>query len=591
MPGRFLSVRAILLLVLVPVQAWAQSTPPSNYFAVTSRNVYQKPSVPSLGPAGWRLVDPTFGSRLVRVTDPTTRPGFPGRSYSTPSAAHQLAWNATSDRFYVRSLDGWFIPYDFNPITMTASRIQPAATGNGGLLIASQVEPQFSFISRDIVFGSTRDQSVPVVDGDYPVVHQLDFSTGTYTELMNLRLVTAVDRDTYSGALSSSATAPEKVSIMFAGTGQDRHFKVAVFDVASPYASVIVLNTRDSQISVGGGLPVPTTAPLGFLLHHAWIDQTGRWVLLYPVNAEPSPMVIWDLLTHTFTHVVTRPFGHDALGYGWQVNQDCCTSGLPFDGAQWQLRALTAPHTTSDLIDPPLSPQQPCIADHTSWNNAAADRRVPVLSSLYRYVADGCPPPPPWRAWDDELVAIRTDLSGGSRVWRFAHHRSNVARDDGPQGTYFWYQPHANISPNGLWALFTSNWEKTLGLANSGEPDGAYRTDVFIVRLLSGRFTDAPLTAGVVVKAVHFTELRAHIDVVRATYELAPYAWTDPNLAAAFTIKAAHLVELRTALHQAYLAAGLAPPMYPDTIVSGVTPVRASHIEELRSAILALEGG
>ena len=83
-------------------------------------------------------------------------------------------------------------------------------------------------------------------------------------------------------------------------------------------------------------------------------------------------MFVWNLSNDTFTAVTTRPYGHDALGYGWQVNQDCCASGLPFDGAQWQLRSLSAPHSTSDLITPPLSPPQPCIADHTSWNNAAA---------------------------------------------------------------------------------------------------------------------------------------------------------------------------------------------------------------------------
>ena len=109
----------VACLLIAPTNALAQSGVPSTYHAVSNRIVYPKPALPVLGSAGWRFSDPTFAGRMLRVTDASTRPGFPGRSYSTPSAAHQLAWNATSDRFYIRSLDGWFIPYNFNPITLT----------------------------------------------------------------------------------------------------------------------------------------------------------------------------------------------------------------------------------------------------------------------------------------------------------------------------------------------------------------------------------------------------------------------------------------------------------------------------------------
>src|SRR5688572_16023197 len=95
----------ILQLLIVASTVLAQSSAPSTYHAIANRNIYHKPAPPALGAAGWRFSDPTFGSRLLRVTDASTRPGVLGRSYSTPSAAHQLAWNATSDRFYVRSLE------------------------------------------------------------------------------------------------------------------------------------------------------------------------------------------------------------------------------------------------------------------------------------------------------------------------------------------------------------------------------------------------------------------------------------------------------------------------------------------------------
>jgi hypothetical protein len=239
-----------------------------------------------------------------------------------------------------------------------------------------------------------------------------------------------------------------------------------------------------------------------------------------------------------------------------------------------------------------LSPQQVYVADHTSWNNAQPDRLVPILSSLYRYY-NGTFNTAPWRAWDDEIVAIQTDAgSAGATVWRFAHHRSDISRDDGIDGTYFWYQPHGVISPNGRWALFTSNWEKSLGLAPNPEPDGKHRTDVFLVALAAGTFTDDPLISGVThVKALHITELRTRIDVLRVARKLSTFAWTDPALGPGSIIRAVHVLELRVALEQAYGAAGVPPPFFTDSITAGSTPIRAVHIQELRQGVVSLEDG
>jgi hypothetical protein len=585
---RFLVAGVLVGLLPLASDALAQSVSiPTNYHAVTNRTAFPEPPLPALGAAGFRFSDPTFGSRLLRVTDAgtDTRGGFTGSSFTTPSAAHQLAWNATSDRFYVRSISGWFFPFSFDANTLSVSRIQ-MPTNQG--LIASHIEPQFSFRSGNILYAATRDQTV--LNGDYPVIHQYDFNTSAYSILLNLRDHTVVQPDTYVGAISSTATAPEKVAVMFGGT-QDSHYKVAVFQPGPPVSNVTILDTRASTLD---GKPVTMTngTALDFFLHHAWIDLSGRYVMLYPASPSVLLFVLWDLATSTIRPVTSRTFGHDALGYGWQVNQDCCASGAPYDGAQWQLRSLATPDSAADLIVPMLSPQEVYVADHTSWNNAQPDRLVPILSSLYRYY-NGTFNTAPWRAWDDEIVAIQTDAgSAGATVWRFAHHRSNIARDDGVDGTYFWYQPHGVISPNGRWALFTSNWEKSLGLAANPEPDGRYRTDVFLVALAAGTFTDDPLISGVTrVKAIHITELRARIDVLRVARQLPTFAWSDPALGPGLTIGALHVHELRTALGQAYGAAGVPPPLFTDAITPQITPIRAVHIQELRQAVVSLEGG
>jgi hypothetical protein len=353
---------------------------------------------------------------------------------------------------------------------------------------------------------------------------------------------------------------------------------------------VAILDTLASQIT-RSGITRSTGTTLGFRLHHAWIDLSGRYVVLYPVGQQPVSFLVWDLTNDAITPVTARASGHDALGYGVQVNQDCCTA-TAWDAAQWQLRALGAPNTTTDLINPVLTPAETYLADHTSWNNARADRNVPILSALYRYYKNSYNTTP-WRPWDDEIVAIQTDTPGGA-VWRFAHHRSNITADVPGDGTYFWYQPRANISPNGRYALFTSNWEKTLGLAVGAEPDGLYRTDVFVVSLLAGLFTDEPLVAGVTpLKAIHIVELRARIDVLRVAYDLPAYPWSDSSLGPGMVVRAAHLADLRLALRQAYDAAGRVdfPDLTDPVVTPGITPIRAAHIQQLRQAVVALEGG
>ncbi len=105
-------------------------------------------------------------------------------------------------------------------------------------------------------------------------------------------------------------------------------------------------------------------------------------------------------------------------------------------------------------------------------------------------------------------------------------------------------------------------------------------------------FTDHPIRPGVTpVRAVHFTELRARIDGLRAAAGLGRFPWTDPVLTAGVTrVRLVHLVELRTALAAAYAAAGRTPPVWTDAPpAAGSTPVRAAHLMELRAAVTALE--
>ena len=118
-------------------------------------------------------------------------------------------------------------------------------------------------------------------------------------------------------------------------------------------------------------------------------------------------------------------------------------------------------------------------------------------------------------------------------------------------------------------------------------------TQRFAVRVPTP-FTDHPIVPGVTpVKAVHFTELRAGIDLLLGEAGLPPYRWTDPMLTAGVTrVRLVHLLELREALAAAYAAAGRPAPVWTDAApAGGTTPIRAAHLMELRAAVRGLEQG
>jgi hypothetical protein len=460
-----------------PVPPPTQQAAPATYDAISDREPRAKPALPDLGSAGFTFHDPVFGTRMVRVTDGATRPGMPDRSYRTPSATHSNAWSADGQYFYTVSTDGTVIPYAFDAIAVRASRLEPTGTGEGGRTLRFFAEPTFSYLRPGILYGTYNGSG-----SNLRSVDQYDLATQQYTTLLNLDTLVADLGGTYIGGLLNSSGASERLVAFFGGTGQDRHMYLVVFDRDDPSKRRLV----DTLASTVDGVPANIT--LNFRIHAAAIDRSGRFVTIYPTGQDlqaprsAAPAYVWDLTRDTFTAlplVQARSGGHDAYGYGVRVNQDCCTAST-WDAAQWQFRWLADPLVTADLVNPVLTPKSVYMADHPSWHNAAADRLLPFLDATYRYGNNTAA----WRAWDDEIIGVQTDAPGtGATVWRFGHHRSNVANDLDPSRISFWYTPRVNVSPDGRWALFTSNWEKSLGTDPRADTGGAARQDLFLVEL------------------------------------------------------------------------------------------------------------
>ncbi len=480
----FLGVATVLCLA-APAAAQTLSTV-GPYTAVTDRVTYPKPALPVLGPAGSAIADPVFKSTIRRVTDASTRPGLPNRSYRTPSSPHQNAWSANGSYFYVVSGDGSILPYAFDAASGVANRLQPSSSGAGGLVLNFYIEPQFSYVNDSIIYGS-------VAGGNLHTVDQYDFSTGAYSPILDLETVVSGLSGTYIGGVASSASSPERLMAMFGGTSQDHHHLVLVFDRTNP-ANRLLLDTQANTLN-----GAPTSIPLNFSLHHVAMDRSGRYLMLYPTSADQTSSrnapqsVAWDTQTGAFTEmpVSAHPYGHDSFGYGVSVNQDCCVT-TTYDGVQWQFRHLSAPLLSQDVLPVVLQPKEVYVEDHSTWNNARPDALVPFISGIFRYgTQNGA-----WRALDDEIVAVETDTPGANpTIWRFAHHRSDVSNDGDATQVSFWYEPRPNVSHDGGWVLFTSNWEKTLGTDPTGDPGTGARQDVFLVQLTgsgSGALSPAP---------------------------------------------------------------------------------------------------
>jgi hypothetical protein len=187
---------------------------------------------------------------------------------------------------------------------------------------------------------------------------------------------------------------------------------------------------------------------------------------------------VWDVDAGRVYDIQADWSGHDAAGFGVRVNQSGFFGGEPafYEEQQWAIRGLgeediNRPTFLLDWRQLP-SPHQAIYAGYHSWNNARHDAAVPVIGTITR---DASKAHMPWRMWDNEIIGIATD--GSATVYRFAHHRSVWDRKN------FWDTPRGNVSQDGRFFAFTSNWGRTLG---------AGRQDVFIVELKTVDGTTPP---------------------------------------------------------------------------------------------------
>ena len=489
---------------------------PPNYCANSTRKlVPETPMAPP--PVNSPFRDPNFGSRMIRVTDAKTLDGIPywgnylvGIGYHTDSSGEQNEWSVFDRRigqhggyrfWVVGTNTGMAVPFEMDATTMQVTRL----TGKPGSYLnvtgALPISGSFSYVNPDIVYGVSGLK-----------LKQYDFATDSMVLLYDFAqcpgLPDSVDQPgLWYGGLTISGD-DTKFSYPLGGEGQNEGSAVVVYD-RSANGGAGVCYWYDSQTGTVGGTHIATAhvptnfgirglSGAGYVIHDSRLNKGGNIVRV--VKESGNDEFFWVPGTTSLTPCVPGPDGdkmvgqycggHEAMGYTQLVN----ATGF-FDDMGIVIHPLANLRDWRLLVTPVPNPPEWTQTTHWSWSDASPSVAMPVCGSTYvdAIVAGGNgtqnvltnPVLQIEGAWDREILCLAT--SGPSRVWRFAHDRATGASNDNAAiSSSFWSEPIGNVSSDGKFYLFSTDWDWSLGTEKGsyGCPaGGSCRTDVFVVEL------------------------------------------------------------------------------------------------------------
>lgn len=403
----------VFLLLLAPISLYwvGDSAAQTNVAGVkTDLGVYIEPTAPPLPSAGGKFADPTFGTEIMRVTDAGNSGPNAGTSYS-----YWPTFNATNTRIVVQdegSLVGFSI-YDFDPVNFILGAKQPPPPlVNGGYPIGYGTDVMWSHSNPDILYGHSGAK-----------FYTYNCATGTYTLVFDL--TSQLPAGTYFFQASMSADGDVfATTLMMSGT-----WAVSGYLAYRQSTNTIVYRSTDDNNEVK-------------------IDKSGRY--LYVNTNQHGVGQIEGIVIDTQTGIRTN-LTDDAPGYA-PSHYDAGTN-LIVGNANYlpgiTARRMSDPTHFTNIFDTIVLPNYGAF--HLSM---LGDDETKVLVGFYGVHTSGI--------MQNELVLIET--TGSQRVWRLAHHHS----------VYSTYSdtPRANISRDGRFLAFTSNW---------GVPGG--RRDLFIAKI------------------------------------------------------------------------------------------------------------
>ncbi len=408
--GKTISLAAIALAVAAVSSTSAQPVFHASWGGKTDRGVYPEPPLPQLPPAGGVIIDPTFGTSILRVTDEHDG------EFLQVAYSYWPTFNRDSTRLFVLRDDSGLegVRYRFDPLNFRLLEQAPLFVGPSPDGDWPRTEDAiWSGVNPDVIFCHSRLNlwAYNVATDAYALVR--DFSPELGEGYLS-QMSRSIDDDT------------------FACTTLNRRYRVS--------GSLAWRRTEDRVF-------IRPVEPEG--LDEVQIDKTGRYLVI-STGAQGEGAIqnrVVDLETGLEEELIDGPPdyapGHKDVGHGFCIGHDNWTNRL-------RSRKLSDPHQKKPILDfnDDWSQDQhvSLLADNEDW----------ALVSLYEQGLEHVP-----GLFHDELLMVATD--GSQRVRRLAHHRSYVDE--------YWESPRANISRDGRFIAFSSNW---------GQPQ---RRDVFILRV------------------------------------------------------------------------------------------------------------
>ncbi len=366
--------------------------------------IYPVPPAPPLPSAGGKVIDPTFGTSILRLTDANDGPACINAYSYWPT------FNLNSTRLLVHTgVTPLFCRFD--PVTFTLLEKSAWTT---------------TLFWEDAIWSGT----------DPDVIYAHDFGMRLWTYNVATQIATQIAdlsslyrNGDYLWQMSKSISSDN----VFAFTRRDARYNVVGYLVWQRDINQVVYNIETSQVD------------------EVQVDKSGRYLA---VKTGQQGMGAIEVKIVDLKTLTVQDLTDDGPDYapGHSDNGKKIVIGADNWRNQLTHRTMANPHSVRTLInfanDWTQDYHVSMLADNERW----------VLLSSYSPGA-GTPAGP----FHDEIYQVATD--GSLAVRRMAHHFSVYGGD-------YYASPRANISRDGRFVAFTSNW---------GVEGG--RKDVFIVKV------------------------------------------------------------------------------------------------------------
>lgn len=387
----------LLLLCLWPITAQA--------VLLTDFTVRTEPALPTMGAAGSKVTDPTFGTEILRLTDATSDPAGAGTLYSTYASV-----NSDSTRVMGRKVSN--SNSIFWTLDATAFTVASRTLITGDTISMLQYYMLWSTTNPDLLYATAH----PAVGSDAAKLFSYNIATQTQTTLKDFSGLTLAGIAAHSGAWLDQMSASSDGDV-FSFTVLNASQVPQGYLVYKLSTNAVLLNTTDTSVN------------------ETYVDKSGRY--FYELIGTSNEVKVWDLQTgpSLVADLTTNGFGHNGPGTG-TVYAGSNASGM-------SSRSLATPNTVTHILDGYFGTGT--NSHHISYNST---NETYGLVSRYSVTGGGV-----INAFDNELLLVSASTDA---VQRIAHHRSI-------SNTYA-ASPFANISPDGQFVAFTSTWGTNLAI-------------------------------------------------------------------------------------------------------------------------------